>query len=68
MRKKTEWATFLDNQSLAGVGSRVGIEAYICSNELSLKNLLSQNLLVIWKIFRPLWDQSICQVNVVIML
>ena len=36
-RKKREWVTFLHNHSLAGVGSRVGIEALFCSNELSFK-------------------------------
>lgn len=35
--KKKEWLICLPNHTLAVVGSRVGIEAHICPDELSIK-------------------------------
>ena len=44
-RKKREWVTCLHDHSLAVVGSRAGIDAHFCLNELSIKWLRSQDLL-----------------------
>ena len=48
-RKKREWVTGLHDHSLAVVGSKAGIDAHICLNELSIKCLLSQDLTDIWE-------------------